>query len=123
MMKKYIYFIPFILIFITLISFWIFPTATPWLGIASILFSLAIAIYTIFEKHKESENPRLKITKDILILLLTFLLIIFLGGITGLFVNYHVRQSFGPITGFLFAILASFTVGYLIKVGIKKLIR
>jgi drug/metabolite transporter (DMT)-like permease len=86
-----------------------------------LLFSLAIAVRYIFERHKYSENPRPKIAKDILILVITLLLIIFLGGLAGLFANQYASPRFGAVVGFVSAIAASLAVGYLVKMGAKKI--
>jgi heme/copper-type cytochrome/quinol oxidase subunit 2 len=85
------------------------------------LFSLAISVRYIFKKHKHSENFRVKIAKDILILVITLLLIIFLGGLAGLFANQYASPRFGAVVGFVSAIAASLAVGYLVKMGAKKI--
>ena len=118
MLKKFLPLISIPLLFLTLLS----PIATPALGIVSILFSIAIALYAIFEKWKQTENPRPKIIKDILILLLTLLLIIFLGGVAGLFANGYAPPRFGVAVGFISAIAISFVLGYFVKKGIARLI-
>lgn len=105
-----------ILLFIVLIgSIWVFPTAAPALVITFLLFSLAIAISSIFKRYKQTENPRFKIAKDIMILLITLLLILFLGGLAGMYANYFANPRFGALIGFISAMGASFTVGYLVK--------
>jgi drug/metabolite transporter (DMT)-like permease len=86
-----------------------------------LLFSLAIAVRYIFERHKYSENPRPKIAKDILILILTLLIITFLSGLAGMFANHYASPRFGAVAGFVSAIAASLAVGYLVKMGARKL--
>ena len=94
-----------LVLFISLIgSMWLFPVGTFAFGIIFLLFSLAVAIYSIFKKHKEAENPRAKIAKDVSILVITLLLIIFLGGLAGMFANYYVSLKFGAIAGLVAAI-------------------
>lgn len=111
-----------LLLFIALIgSMWLLPSATPAFGISFLLFSLAIAVSSVFKKHKQVENPRSKIAKDILILVLTLLLIIFLGGLAGIFANYYASLRFGAVVGFVAAMAASFAVGYFVKKGVGKL--
>jgi hypothetical protein len=111
-----------LLLFIAFIgSMWLLPSATPVLGIVLLLLSLAMAISSIFKKHKQAENPRPKIAKDVLIFVVTFLLIIFLGGLAGMFVNYYASLRFGAVMGFVSAIAASFVVGYFVRWGIGKL--
>jgi hypothetical protein len=110
------------LLFTTLIgSMWLLPSATPILGIGMLLFSLAIAISSIFKKHKQTENSHSKIAKDVLILVTTLLLIIFLGGLAGMFANYYASPRFGAVVGFVSAIAVSFVVGYWVRWGIGKL--
>jgi len=112
------------LILLTIISASLFlPAAAPALGITMLLFSLAMAISSIFKKHKGTENSRPKIAKDILILVATILLITFLGGLTGMFANYYASLRFGAVAGFVSAIAASFVVGYFVKKGVGKLSR
>lgn len=123
LIKKYLYILPIPLLLFTLLSLWYFPYATPALGIASLLFSLAIAILFIFEKHKQAENPHSKITKDILVLIFTLLLIIFLSGLAGMFANHYVSLRFGAVAGFVSAILVSFAVGFAVRWGVGKLSR
>jgi len=109
-----------LLLFIALIgSIWLLPSATPMLGIAMLLF----VISSIFKKHKQAENPRSKIAKDVLILVITFLLITFLGGLTGMFANYYASLRFGAVVGFVSAIAASFVVGYFVRRGMGKFSR
>jgi amino acid transporter len=111
-----------LILFIALIaSLWLYPIATPVLGIVFLLFSLAMAISAIFKKHKQSENPRAKIAKDVLVLVITLLLIIFLGGLAGMFANQYTSPHFGVIVGFVSAILTSFAVGYAVRWGVGKL--
>ena len=104
------------------ISIWLFPSATPALGTVSLLSSLAMAIHAIFEKHKKTEKPRPKIAKDILVLILTILLIAFLGGIAVMLANTYVSLSFGAVVGLVSALGVSFTIGYAIKKGMGRLI-
>jgi membrane associated rhomboid family serine protease len=120
-MKKYIPIISIILLSLTLLSIWFYPTGSTILSSISLLFSLAPALYSIFEKHKETESTRIKITKDVLIFIATFLLIAFLGGLTGLLANHYISNSFGAVVGLACAILAGFVVGYFVRKSVMKL--
>lgn len=123
-MQNKLFPIIFIVLLLFTISFlWFYPTVTPILGTVMLLFSLAIGIYTIFQKYKESENPRFKIGKDTLILVFTILLISFLGGVAGLFTNFYISNLFGAMAGFVCAMLAGIVVGYFVRWGTGKLIR
>lgn len=101
-----------------LIAIWWLPAFTPVLGVTILLFSLAIGIISIIKKHKQSEKPYPKILKEILILILTILLAMLLGGLAGMYANQYVTQHFGVIVGMLSALVASFTIGYLVKWGL-----
>jgi pilus assembly protein TadC len=74
-----------------------------------------ISVYLIFQKHKQTDRARIKIAKDILIFITTFLLIAFLGGLAGLFANFYVSNLFGAMVGFVCAMVASIVVGYFVK--------
>lgn len=120
MLKKTFSSIAIIFLLFALSSLWLFPTTTPALGIASLLFSLAISIHAIFEKHKGTENPRSKIAKDTLVLILTLLLMAFLGGIAAMLANVQVGMRWGEVAGLISAIAASFVVGYLVRTGMMR---
>lgn len=100
-----------------LFSIWRLPTLMPVLGVLFLLLSLAISVSSILKKHKNAENPYRKITKDILILFITLLLVTALGGIAGMYANQYVSLQFGIIAGILSALVASFAVGYLVRWG------
>lgn len=104
-----------------ILAIFIYPNATLVIGIMALFISLAFAIYTIFQKHKQTENPRIKITKDISIFILTFLLISFLGGLAGLFTNLYISNLFGTVAGFISTMLVALGIGYLIRKGVSKL--
>jgi sterol desaturase/sphingolipid hydroxylase (fatty acid hydroxylase superfamily) len=110
-------------LFVVVVAF-TFPSSIPALGITVLLFSLAISIYSIFQKHKRAEKPRLKIAKDILVLVFTLLLVIYLGGMMGLFAaQYAGSQGWGATAGFVLAMLASFAVGYAVHRAAGKITR
>jgi membrane associated rhomboid family serine protease len=66
-------------------------------------------------------SSRIKITKDVLIFIATFLLVSFLGGVAGLFTNFYMNNLFEAVVGSICAILLSFVIGYLVRKGITKL--
>lgn len=105
----------------TIFSLWFYPTTAPILGAFILLISLALSIYTIFQTHKHTPNARTKIAKDILIFLVTFLLILFIGGVVGMLVNFYVSNFYGVVIGFMCAMLVCFAVGYLVRKGVSKL--
>ena len=118
------------ILIITLLFLWSFSNFSPILGMATLIFSLALGLYTIFEKHKQTKNSRINIAKDVLIFITIFLLISFLGGLAGLFANHYASPRFGAVAGFVSAIAASFTLalslskgGYLVNRGVGKIFK
>ncbi|MCE9646705.1 MAG: hypothetical protein K8S20_11965 [Chloroflexi bacterium] len=118
--KKYLGLLLLLFIFVVFFSLWQFPAFLPLVGTALLLFSLAVTISSIFKNHQESENPRLKIARDIATLLATLVLILFLGWQAGLYANSLITPHFGTLTGLLCAIGTSFAVGYWVKKGAGK---
>lgn len=114
--------IPFIFLFLPLIFVIFIPPVAPVLGMATLLFSLALSIYTIFKKHKGTKNARPKILKEVGAMVLTLILIIFLGGTAAMLANYQVGIWWGEIAGLVSAIAASFMVGYLVRKGVTKFV-
>jgi hypothetical protein len=102
-------------------SLWLYPSATPALGIASLLSSLAIAIHAIIEKHKGTEHARAKILKEVSVMVLTLILIILLGGLAAMLANSYVSLNFGTVVGLLSAVAVSFIIGYAVKKGMGRL--
>lgn len=114
-------FVPILFLLLLVITLWEFPFVTPLLGVFFVCFSLAISISSIIKKHKQSENPSLKILKEILVLILTLSLAILLGGLAGMYANGYASLYFGVVVGVCCALVASFTIGYLVKWGIRKI--
>ena len=98
-----------------------FPAAVPALGMASLLVTLSLSVASIVGKHAQSEHRRFKIAKDALVFVATFSLVVFLGGVAALLVNYYASLRFGTGAGFVSAMGASFAVGYLVKSGVGRL--
>jgi hypothetical protein len=121
-LKKYTFFVLILFLVVILVSAWNFPALTPILGIAFLILSLALAIHAIFERHRGTESAWGKIARDILILILTILLVFFLGGLAGLFANQYVSLRFGVTVGFVSALAVGFAVGYLVKKGVGKVV-
>jgi hypothetical protein len=89
----------------------------------SLLLSLALSTYTIYTKHKGTEHARAKILKEIGVMVLTLVIVLFLGGIASMLANYQVGMRWGTVAGLVSAIAASFVVGYLVRVGMGRVIR
>lgn len=85
--------------------------------IISILFSLAISIYTVYIKYVGSENAGAKTIKEAGTMVFTLIAVIFLGGIAGMLTNFQVGMRWGEVAGLISAIATSFVVGYLVRKG------
>jgi hypothetical protein len=120
-MKKYPPLFLILLSCLMLIWLYKFPAYISIFATLTLLLSLSLTVYAIFQKHKGTQNARVKIGKDTLILIFTMLLISFLGGIAGLFTNFYVSNSFGAVAGLICAILAGFVVGYFVRKSVMKL--
>ncbi|MCC7119865.1 MAG: hypothetical protein IT310_15170 [Anaerolineales bacterium] len=120
-MKKYISPVATLFPLFTLPLLWIYPAVVPTLGVAALVFSLAFSIYAIFQKHKGTENHRPKVLKEVVVMVLTLVIVIFIGGIAAMLANYQVRIRWGENAGIISAIVASFMVGYLVRKGVLKL--
>ena len=87
-------------------------------GILSLLLSLALSTYTIYTKH-----ARAKILKEVGVMVLTLVIVLFLGGIASMLANVQVGMRWGEVAGLVSAIAARFAVGYLVRVGMGRVIR
>jgi hypothetical protein len=87
------------------------------------LSTLSLSIYPIIHKHKGTENIRPKILKEVGLVVLTLIIILFLGGIAAMLANYQVGIRWGEVAGLVSAIGASFLVGYLVRMGMMRLVR
>ena len=123
MFKKFIPLFSIFLLLAALLSPWLFPSVTFVIGLASLLLSLAFSTYTVIQKHRGTEHARAKILKEVGVMALTFVTILFLGGIAALLANYQVRVRWGEVAGLVSAIAASFGVGYLVRKGVGRLAR
>jgi len=130
-MQRYLPIISISLLGITLVSLVVYPVISPALGILSLLLSLALSTYAIYTKHKGTEHARVKILREVGVMVHTLIAIIFtstllsasLGGIAAMLANYQVGIRWGEIAGLISAIAASFFVGYLVRTGMMRLAR
>lgn len=114
-MKKYTPIISVTLLTLTLLLIWFYPAASFALGIASLLFSIVLSVYNIFQTHDGTENVRPKILKETGLLVLALIMIFFtstllsasLGGVAGMLTNYQVDIRWGTMAGFVSAIVPS----------------
>ena len=94
----------------------------------TLFLSLALSTYTIYTKHAGTEHARAKILKEAGVMVLTLVIVLFLGGIASMLVNYQVGMRWGTVAGLVSAIAASFAtcpepvegVGYLVRVGMGR---
>ncbi len=85
--------------------------------------TLTLSIYTIYQTHKRTGHARAKILKEVGVMVFTLIIILFLGGIAAMLANVHVSMRWGTVAGLVSAIAASFAVGYLVRVGMGRVIR
>jgi cytochrome bd-type quinol oxidase subunit 2 len=122
-LKKYAGFILLFLISGIFLSAWFLPSVM-WTFVATaILFLLATSIFFILKKHKGADDKRQKVTRDIVILVVTLTVIVLLGWLTGTLVGRQAQAQFGARIGLLCALIVSFVVGYLVKKGLGKVLR
>jgi heme/copper-type cytochrome/quinol oxidase subunit 3 len=119
-MQKYL---PILLLVATLVSSLVYPIASSILGIIVLLFSLGLSTYAIYTKHKGTENARAKILKEVGVMVLTLVIILFLGGIVAMMANAQVSVRWGEVAGIVSALGASFLVGYFVRKGVMRLTR
>ncbi|MCB0100909.1 MAG: hypothetical protein KDD74_02625 [Anaerolineales bacterium] len=110
------------LIVAALLSLMFYPMLTPTLGTITLLLSLALSTYAIYTKHAGTENAHAKILKEVGIMVLTLIAVIFLGGVASMLANVQVGMRWGEVAGIVSAIGASFGVGYLVRVGMGRLL-
>jgi hypothetical protein len=111
-------------------SLLLFPSAIPALDVIFFVFTFTVAIAFIIEKHKGHEIMCRKVTRDILILTITLLLAVLLGGmvsqsaenVAGAYVEVRWAGG-GMAAAFIAAILASFAVGFAVNRAAGKLSR
>ncbi len=87
----------------------------------SLLFTLSLSIFTIFQKHAGTEHAHAKIFREVGVMVLTLIIVIFLGGIAAMLANAQVSVRWGELAGLLSAIAASFGMGYLVRKGMMRL--
>ncbi|GAB4506977.1 MAG: hypothetical protein Fur0017_31910 [Anaerolineales bacterium] len=112
------------LLLLNLISGLLFSfTTAQFLGILTFLFTLAFSTYTIYTKHAGTEQARAKILKEVGVMVLTLIVVLFLGGIAAMLANAQVSMRWGEVAGVLSAIGASFGVGYLVRKGMMMFLQ
>jgi fructose-specific phosphotransferase system IIC component len=117
-----------IFLFVTLLSLVVSPAISPTLGTIALLLSLAFSTYAIYTKHAGTEHARVKILKEVGVMVLTLVIVLFLGGIASMLANAQVGMRWGTVAGLVSAIGASFAacpepvegVGYLVRVGMGR---
>ena len=72
---------------LSIVFFWISPLLTSIFGMLSMFFTLALSTYAIYTKHAGTEHARAKILKEVGMMVLTLVIVIFLGGIASMLAN------------------------------------
>jgi hypothetical protein len=121
-MQRYLLIISGLLLVIALLSLWLYPISSVVLGSISLLFSLVFSTYTIYTKHKGTEHARAKILKEVGVMILTLVIVLFLGGTAAMLANYQVGMRWGELAGLVSAIGASFAVGYFVRKGMGAIL-
>ena len=111
------------LFLITLVSVWVIQVFAYIFVAISLLLSLTLSTYAIYTKHKGTEHARAKILKEVGVMVLTLVIVLFLGGIAAMLANAQVGFRFGEIAGSVSALGASFGVGYLVRKGMMRVAR
>ncbi|MBK9780590.1 MAG: hypothetical protein IPP55_11155 [Anaerolineales bacterium] len=70
-------------------SLFFYPKAGVPLGITSLLSSLFLSTYAIIQKYAGTEHARAKILKEVGVMVLTLVIVLFLGGIASMLANYQ----------------------------------
>ena len=109
-------------LFAALLLLILFPAISPILGAIYLLLSLTLSTYTIYTKHAGTEHARAKTLKEAGVMVLTLVIVLFLGGIASMLANYQVGMRWGTVAGLVSAIAASFGVGYLVRKGMGQLL-
>ena len=92
------------LFLITLVPVWDMQALAYIFVAISLFLSLALSNYSIYDKHKGAEHARAKTFKEVGVMVLTLVLISFLGGIVALLANAQVRVRWGEVAGLVSAL-------------------
>ena len=107
-MKKVVTLLSIAILIAVLLSLLFYPQVSVVLGVTSLLLSLAFSTYTIYTKHAETEHARAKILKEAGVMVLTLVIVLFLGGIASMLANVQVGMRWGTVAGLGSAIGARF---------------
>jgi len=118
-MRKYLLAL---LLIATLVSLVVYSEFAPALGLITLFLTPALSTYAIIHKHAGTEHARAKILKEVGVMVLTLVIVLFLGGIAAMLANARVGMRWGEVAGLVSAIAASFGVGYLVRVGVGRLV-
>ncbi len=114
----------FLPILVLLLSSWLFPSATPALAAAVLLFSLGIAIFVVLKKHRtaylQGQIAHWTFVRNIFLDLFGILLAVVLAGLLARYVAGIVTKPIGSATarvaaGIVLGLLAGIVVGALVN--------
>ncbi|MCC6298616.1 MAG: hypothetical protein IT314_04920 [Anaerolineales bacterium] len=115
--------IGFLLLAMMIISLWLFPSAAPILAIVFLLFSFAIAVVSIFKKHREiylqGKITRGMFVRNVSVEILGILLAMALAGLLG---RYLAQIAMKQIHDVLIEFIVGITVGLLAGMGVGVLV-
>jgi len=107
---------------LVILSFWVSPFLASIFGMFSLLLSLTLSTHAIYTKHAGTEHARAKILKEVGVMVLTLVIVLFLGGIASMLANVQVSVRWGEVAGLVSAIAASFGVGYIVCKGLNAIL-
>ncbi len=114
----------FLPILVLLLSPWLFPSVTPALTVALLLFSLGIAIFIVLKKHRtaylQGQITRWMFVRNICLDLFGILLAVVLAGLLARYVAGIVTKPIGSATarvaaGIVLGLLVGIVVGALVN--------
>jgi predicted membrane protein len=112
-------FIPFLLLLVMLLSMWLLPSATPALGIALVMISLALAFFSVLMKHRtayrEGRITRMLLLRNVFLDMFGILLAMTLAMLLAKYVAGIATQ---PIDNDLARLIASIIVGMLVGIAV-----
>lgn len=122
--KKHLTLMSILFLPLFVIVLWQFPFATPILGITFLLFSLALAISSVFKKHRDAYHQG-KITRGVFMrnVFLEIFCILFTMTLAGLLGRYIAEVATAQITNDIARLIAGILIGLLAGVCIAILVK
>lgn len=116
-------FIPLLLIFFLILSIWLLPSVTPALGVALIVISLSLALFSVFKKHHtaylQGKLTRAVFLHNTFLDMFGILLAVVLAGLLGRYLAEMVTQPIGNDTA---KVIIGIIIGLLVGIGAGLLV-